>query len=127
MANVDLGPGYGEIARLAARDIRADHNGTLLYARAGERSISASLLKDVGSSVLYRDPSIELVDKLIEIREAEVLDRRWTNLQMNLHADTFDVVFGYEEMFDDANPNFDHREVIIKARYGDKQVDYSDP
>jgi hypothetical protein len=127
MSNLELGPAYAEIAQLAARDIRADPEGTFLYVEAGDAWVEHSLFKDVGNSIIYRDGSNELSDKLLEIWEAEAPDKRWTVMQMTIHSASFDAEFGYNEMFDEADPAFDHRNVAIKERFGDKPVDYSDP
>jgi signal peptidase I len=127
MANLELGPGYAEIALLAARDIRTDFDGTFLYVEAEEGRFGQSLFKDVGDKVIYRDGSSELTDKIIEVWEAEEPDKRWTVMHMTINAETFDASFGFDEMFDENDPGFDHREVAIRERFGDKPVDYSEP
>jgi hypothetical protein len=127
MANLELGSGYAELAMLAARDIRTDYDGTFLYAEAEEGRFSHSLFKDDGDRIIYRTGSHELTDKLIEIWEAEEPDKRWTVMHMTINTDTFDASFGFDDMFDENDPLFDHRDVAIRERFGDKPVDYTDP
>lgn len=127
MSKITLGPLYAEIAALAAEDIRADPEGTFLYAQAGPAWVSAALFKDIGDKVIYREGSEELFMKILEAWESESKDNKWAEIQMSLADGKFQADFLFE---DDLNPDeteHDRRERILVARYGDKPVDYEDP
>ena len=75
-----LGPIFDKIGRLAAEDVQADPEGTFLYAELGDGWIEASIFKDLGDRIVYRDASDELTDAIMEAREAEPPETRWSIL-----------------------------------------------
>ena len=127
MANLELGPKYEEIGRLVAEDVRADPEGTYLYAEAGEGWVEVSIFKDLGESLIYREGSHDLCWALLDVWEAEEPDKRWSALHYVISDGKFEVSFDYWEAIDPEESSLDRRERAIRERFGDKAVDYSDP
>jgi len=127
MTNLDLGPEYEEVGRIAAEDIRTDPEGTYLYVEAGEGWVEPSIFKDVGNRIVYREGSRDLCWKLLEIWEAEQPNKRWSALHYTIANGRFEVSFDYWEEIDPEESTLDRRARAIRERFGDKPVDYSDP
>lgn len=127
MANLDLGPAFEEIGRLVAEDVRADPEGTFLYAEAGDGWSAPSIFKDVGDRVVYREGSDDLCLMLIDVWQAEQPGKRWAALHYTISNGRFDVSFFYAEEMNTEEDTIDRRDRVLRARFGDKPVDYSDP
>lgn len=127
MANMEIGPLYGEIGALLARDIREDPEGVFLYAEGGDGWIAPSLFKRVGDHIVYRDPSEELCDKLEEAWETEEPDKRWAALRFEIANDRFSFSMQYPDDLDPQESTSERRDRILKEHFGDFEVDYSDP
>lgn len=127
MANVELGPIFAEIGQLLAADLRTDPDGGFMYAEAGEGWIEPSLFKDVGNRIIYREPSNALSDKLLQAWEAEEPDKRWAALRYEIASGRFTVSFIYPDELNAEESSFERSERVLKEKFGDKPVDYSDP
>lgn len=116
-----------EIGNLLAEDIRSSPDGAFMYAEVVEGMIAASLFKDVGDRVIYRDPSSDLEEKLYDAWWATEADKRWRSMSYSINGGRFSVSFGFpDEMIEDESFH-DRVERVVQARYGDKPVDYEDP
>lgn len=127
MANTEIGPIFEEIGRLVARDVGEDPEGAFLYAEGGDGWIEAAIFKDMGDRVVYRDASTELFDKLGEVWEAEEPDKRWAALQYTISGGRFACSMQYPDDLAPEEITGDRRRTALRALFGDKPIDYSDP
>lgn len=116
-----------EIGNLLAEDIRSSPDGAFMYAEVVEGMIAASLFKDVGDHVIYRDPSSDLEEKLYEAWWATDADKRWISMSYSINDGRFSVSFGYPDEVIEDEGFHDRVGRVVQARYGDKPVDYEDP
>lgn len=116
-----------DIGSLLGEDIRSDPEGSFLYAEAADSWVAASLFKDLGNRVVYRYPSSELTDRIIDLWDAAPEDKKWNALYYTIIGNRFDARFQYEEGWDPKEHSSDRRPRVLKAKFGDKPVDYSDP
>jgi hypothetical protein len=128
MAQLDTGPIYEAIGRLIALRLDGDADGAFMYAEAADNWQTASIFKNQGNQILYRDPSIELCNRIDDAWLAEEPDKRWHVMQYSISAGKFDVAFLYPDELDLENESsFERSERILRARFGDKPIDYSNP
>lgn len=127
MANLDLGPAYEEIGQIMASDLGVDPDGAFMYVEAGEGWVEPSLFKDIGDKIIYKSASRELCEKLYNIWEAEEPDKRWAALQYTISEGQFRVKLQYPEDLDPEESSIDRRPRVLKEKFGDKPIDYSDP
>jgi hypothetical protein len=116
-----------DIGNLLAEDICSSPDGAFMYAEVVEGMIAASLFKDVGGHVIYRDPSVELEEKLYDAWWATDADKRWGSMSYSIDDSRFTVSFGFPDEWRPGELFYDRRPRVIKARYGDKPVDYDNP
>jgi hypothetical protein len=116
-----------EIGNLLAEDIRSTPDGAFMYAEVVEGMIAASLFKDFGNKVIYRDPSVELEETLYDAWWATEADKRWRSMSYSIKEGRFAVSFGFPDEMIDEETFHERVERVVQARYGDKPVDYEDP
>lgn len=122
-----LGPALNRIGQKIADIIGAAPDGAFLYVRIGEGSVGPSLFRDEGNRVRYF-PSLDhgIADLLFDLWEAESpdIDKRWGTMEYEIKGSSFSVSFKYREEVDPDEDFQDRRERILRARYGDKPIDY---
>ncbi|WBO22217.1 hypothetical protein [Sphingomonas abietis] len=111
------------IGNLLAMDTQYPLDGTFLYVEADWGWADISIFKDLGASLLWRDPMDGLFEALLDLREAEASDKRWSTMQYRITGDRFDAAFTYEPL-DSEESTIDRRAIILRQRYGNKQVVY---
>lgn len=89
--------------------------------------MSASLFIDVGDRVLYRAPSFDLEHRILDLWDAPEPNKKWNALSYTITGDRFDASFQYEEDWDPEEHKTDRLPRVLKAKYGNKTVDYSEP
>ncbi len=122
MAN-ESGAWLNEIGNILARDTDYPLDGTFLYVEADWGWADISIFKDLGANLLWRDPTSELIDALLEFWEAEASDKRWSSMQYRIEGGKFTATFTYDPLDPDVS-TIDRRGVILRERYGNKQVVY---
>jgi hypothetical protein len=128
MAQHETGPIYEAIGRLISNALDGDAEGAFMYAEAGDNWQEASIFKDIGSKILYRDPSDELFDRIDEAWLAEEPGKRWHGMEFSISGGKFDATFAYPDELDlDNESSFERRARVLRKKYGDKPIDYSDP
>jgi hypothetical protein len=128
MAQLDTGPIYEAIGSLIALLLDGDAEGAFMYAEAWDNCQEASIFKDIGNQIIYRGPSEELFNLIDEAWLAEEPDKRWQAMQYSISGGKFDVTFLYPDELDLENESsFERSERVLRDRFGDKPVDYSNP
>lgn len=128
MAQFDTGPIYEAIGLLIAGRLNGDAGDAFMYAEAADNWQTASIFKEIGNQIIYRDPSHELLDKIDDAWLAEDLDKRWQGMKFSISGGKFDVTFVFPDELDLENESsFERRDRILREKYGDKPVDYSNP
>lgn len=127
MDDLDMGPMYLAIGQLVARDVRDDPEGALLVAEVEEGVTAASIFKDVGDRVLYREASLELFNKIHEVWTTLAPDKRWATMLYKIADGRFSASFQFPDEVDFEIDHMYRRDDILKERYRDKPVDFSDP
>ncbi|UIJ45119.1 hypothetical protein LZK98_19065 [Sphingomonas cannabina] len=120
-----LGPMFADIGAELAEIVGGNPNGTFLYVEIGEGWVRPSVYKDEGSVV--RDFEIgesRLCDLIFDAWYAEDTDKRWAVMEYEIEGGKFDVRFKFPDEVDVLRDIHDRREVMLKARYGDKPVIY---
>lgn len=91
-------------------------------------SVAASIFIELPDHVIYRSPSGESMDLILEAWYAADTDKKWKALFYTVVADSFDARFRYEdETWDDEEDFAERRPFVLRAKYGDKPIDYDDP
>ena len=127
MDATEMGPIFNEIGQLLVDSLRRVSDGGFLYAKVEPGVVAVSAYLDTENAVLYRDPVFEIDGKTAEAWEAVDPTKRWRAMSYSISGDRFSVQFQYPEELD-LNEHFeDRRERILKERYGNKPIDYSDP
>lgn len=114
-----------DIAALAVRDIGSDSENIFLYAEAQRGVIAPSLFRDAGNRVMSYRPSSDLTDRLFDVWEEAPEDRKWTALLLSIEGKRFDARFLYPDEFGADEIFGDRQESVLKAKFGDKPIDYS--
>lgn len=127
MANLDIGPAYAEVGQIVAEDVRGVPEGAFLYAEVEDGVVGCGIFKDIGDRVLYRSCSRKLVSKLYDNWQMEEIHKRWAAISYTIKAGTFSATFQYPDEFIMGEDMADRRPRVLKEKYGDKPVDYSDP
>jgi hypothetical protein len=113
-----------QVGNVLAKDKHYPLDGTFLWAEAASRTVSVSIFKDLGDHLVYRWPTREIDDVIMELWEAAPEDKRWAAIQYRVVGDTFTASFTYPEEMGPAGGALDRRERILAQRYGNKRVDY---
>ena len=124
MESTDTERILNEIGQILADDKEFPLDGTLLYAEVAPSMVNPSIFKDLGDHVLYTWPSDKLTYPLLDLRQAEAPDKRWTTLEYLIRDGKFDAIFTYPEEIDPEEDPMDRRDRILKKYYGDKPVHY---
>ncbi|MDB5713192.1 MAG: hypothetical protein JWO15_589 [Sphingomonadales bacterium] len=127
MTKIDLGTILEDIGKLLAHDLGVDPEGAFLYAKAGRAWAGGGIYKDLGNQILYRGPSEALFERIMDAWDATEHDKKWEVMQYTIINGSFQAQFEY---LDDLNPEEASHwrcQRILKERYGDKPIDYSDP
>lgn len=127
MDATETGPLFSEVGQLVIQEIRDRANDIFLYAEVEPGVVAASIFEDSNDKVFYRRCSGELFDKILESWEALEPNKRWTTLTYTMTGERFSASFQFLEELDPAEDHDDRRERVLKERYGDKPIDYSDP
>lgn len=122
MAN-ETGRLLNEIRNILAQDTEYPLDGTFLYVEADWGWADMSIFKDLGANLLWRDPMGGLGEVLLDLRESEAPDKRWSTMQYRITGGKFDASFTYEPL-DPEVSTLDRREVILRQLYGNKLVVY---
>jgi hypothetical protein len=123
----DVSPILSDIGFLVAEDVRANPDGAFMYAEVEEGCVGSSIFKDIGDRVVYRETSSELMDRIRDLWEAAPKDKKWNALFYTITGKQFDARFQYDEGWDPKEHEVDRRPRVLKAKYGDKPIDFSDP
>ena len=123
----DMGLRYARVGALLTDNVRLDPDGAFLYAEVEDGTIAASVFKDVGDRVVYRDPSDELTDEIYDIWELTDSAKRWFSMSYTIVDGKFSATFQFPEQIDRKEFFSTRRRRILREKYGDKPVDYSDP
>ena len=124
-----------EIGRFLAEEISLflENDGDLhltdvyMYAEVGFNYAGASIFKDAGDRLMLRFGSSDLTDFLMKLWHAAPHDRKWSVLEYQIVApDHFEAKFGYDDVENDDSTSIDRRETKVRARFGDKPIDFSD-
>ena len=126
MPQASTGPILEKIGQMIADILDGEPEGAFMTAEAGEAWVEASIFKDLGDRVLFRGPDVALFEALLELREAEEPNKRWTTMSFTINNGRFDAQFGYDDDVDQNEIGFERRERLLAERYGDKLVDYSE-
>ena len=119
----ETGARLNEIGNLLAQDTDYPLDGTFLYVEADWGWADISIFKDLGASLLWRDPMDGLCEALLDLREAEVPDKRWSTMQFCITGEKFDAAFTYGPLDPEVSA-LNRREIILRRRYGNKPVVY---
>jgi hypothetical protein len=119
----EIGALLNEVGNLLAQDTAYPLEGTFLYVEAERRMVDTSIFKDLGDSLLYRDPTDELIDVLFELWETEIPDKRWSTMQYRIDGGKFEASFTHEPLDPEVSTQ-DRRERILQQRYGNKRIVY---
>lgn len=126
MDRSDIGPKYAELAQLIADSLRQDPNGSLMYAEVEEGSVASTIFKDVGNSILYRECSFELIEKIYDIWDETDAHEKWRGIKYIIAAGKFSVEMIFD-LGDDEDGYIDRSRKIAMERFANLEIDYSDP
>jgi hypothetical protein len=124
---VEVGAIYEDIGRLVARDLGIDQEGAFLYVEAGRAWAEAGIYKDLGNQILYRDPSKELFDRIMDAWNATEANKKWEVMQYTIKDGSFQAQFQFSDDLDSEEASHWRCKRVLRERYGDKPIDYSDP
>ncbi len=127
MSDQIIGDILADIGIMIAQDVRQNADGAFLYAEAEENCVGASIFKDVGDRVFYREASSELMDRIMDLWNAAPADKKWNALYYTIAGNQFDARFQYDEGWDPKEHEVDRRPRVLKAKFGGKPIDFSDP
>ncbi|WP_293883772.1 hypothetical protein [Sphingomonas sp.] len=85
------------------------------------------IFRELGNRILYRDPSKELLDRIMDAWDATEADKKWEVMQYTVINGTFQATFEFPDELDPDEGGHWRRARVLRERYGDKPVDYSDP
>jgi len=119
----EIGTLLNEIGKILAKDTAYALEGTFLYVEAAPQTVSASIFKDLGDHLLYRLPTSDLDDILLELWDAEAPHKRWSAMQYVIDGDRFTTSFSFDKL-DPKVSTIKRRQEILDQRYGNKQVVY---
>ena len=125
MEQTEIGPQLEELGRLIAEDIDVDPDGVFMFVEAGDAWAGHALFKDMGDRVLYMEGSDDLEVALMDLWDMSPPDKRWSTMQYDIKDGRFTVIFGYEDVEDPDYDEFERRTELVRARFGDKPIDYS--
>lgn len=127
MDAMDIGPLYEEVGRMIADDLRGNPEGAFMYAEVGNGYAECTIYKETEDRVIYKDCGPELFEKLHEIWGKSDPKNRWVSISYTISSGKFNAVLGFPE---EINPNefyYERINKILKMRFKDKKIDYSDP
>jgi signal peptidase I len=127
MGKLDTGPIFADIGDRVAALLGGDLDEAYLYAEMEEGMYGASIFKDIGDRILYRDPDDYLIDHIEKAWEAEAVGSRWQILEYEVSKGRFKVELTYPTDIDPDESSLDRRARALKRRYGNKPIDYSNP
>lgn len=114
-----------EIGQLLAEDREYPLDGTLLFARLGRNMVAASIFKDCGKDILYRQWGLHDLDyALLELWEAQDTDDRWAELAYLVRGNNFEVTYTYPDEIDPEENPMDRRDRVVRSYFGDKPIIY---
>lgn len=119
----------GEIPNCLALDTEYPLNDTLVYAQAGRNWVEASIFKDLGDRIVWRDPGLdEIFETVKELWNAQTEKPRWRFIEYFVKDGRFTVTYTYPDELppEDEIPLF-RREEIIRRYFGDKPIIYPQP
>lgn len=115
----DLGQ---HIAEITGRD----PDGSFLYAEVDEGAYEVAIFSDEGDKVVYYGPDDELFDEIISLWNTALDNEKWSVLTYDVKGDQFDSLFIYADQLDPEEEDYERRDRLVRARYGDKPVIYPD-
>jgi len=116
-----------DIGSMVAQGVQGDPDGAFLYAEAEEGCVGASIFKDVGDRVVYREVSSDLMDRIMDLWHAAPKNQKWNALFYTITGNQFNARFQYDEGWDPKEHEIDRRPRVLKAKFGDKPIDFSNP
>jgi hypothetical protein len=119
----EIGTMLNGIGNILAHDVSYPLDGTFLYVEAGRAWVDMSIFKDLGDRLLFRDPMDGLSDALLDLWDAQQPGKRWFTMQYRIERGKFEASFTYDPL-DPEVSTLDRREIILRERYGNKQVVY---
>jgi hypothetical protein len=112
-----LGTYLGEI-------VAGKPEGVYLYAESDGGSYDAGVFRDDGEHVTYFDPDQALIEQIMRLWAVAQSDSKWAVLEYEVLDRKFDAKFAFPDELDPDEFIFDRRERALRARYGDKPIDY---
>jgi hypothetical protein len=115
------------IGQAIANEIDGDPDGAFLYAEVEPGMVYEALFLDRGESVEFILASEALSTTLFDAWYASEPGKAWATLSYAITGNTFDASFQYpDEVSEEEGPE-ERRRRILKARYGDKPINYPPP
>lgn len=115
------------IGQAIVDEIGGDPSGAFLYAEVEPGMVFESLFLDRGDSVECIDTSDALSRALFDAWHASEPGKAWATLSYAIAGNAFDANFQYpDDLSEDESPE-ERRSRILKARYGDKPINYPPP
>jgi hypothetical protein len=125
MPNDKSGPLLSLISEILSHDTKYRLDNTLLYAKVGPGTVSASVFKDDGFNAVYRWVySDRLIETLQDLWEAADSEKRWSEMEYVIRNNKFHAHFAYPEEIDKDEDEFERRARIVKRHFGDKPIAY---
>lgn len=114
-----------EIANLLAEDRAYPLDGTLLYAELDDNFVRASIFKDRGQNVVYRDPNLDRMGRvLLDLWRAGHADKRWREIEYVVRNGEFEASFTYADEIDPEEEPLDRRDRVVAKHFGEKPIVY---
>lgn len=113
-----------QIGGALAEDTAYALDGTLLYARVASNWSAQAIFKDRGNAVLYRLPTGNLDDLLLDLWEEEEAGKRWAEMAYLIRDGRFTVTYIYADEIDPEEDPFVRRARIVARYFGDKPILY---
>jgi hypothetical protein len=124
MVNTEMANILAGLGAYLAHNVDDSADGVYLYAESDGGSYDAGVFRDVGDSVVYFDPSDALFDQIIDLWDAAKADAKWAVLEYQVVDGKFDAKFAFPDELDPEEYVVDRRGRALRARYGDKPIDY---
>lgn len=119
----DILAGLGQhVAEIIGRD----PDGSFLYAEFDEGLYEVAIFHDEGDKIVYYDADEVLFDEIINLWNTALDNEKWSVLTYDVKGDEFNSLFIYPDQLDPEEEDYERRERLVRARYGDKPVIYPD-
>jgi hypothetical protein len=124
MVNVEMADILAGLGAYLADNINDSAEGVYLYAESNGESYDAGVFRDLGNRVVYVEANDAVFDQIIDLWDAAKADAKWAVLEYQVIDGKFDAKFAFPDELDPEEYVVDRRGRALRARYGDKPIDY---